>query len=150
MAEERRTIGIRWQMGAPVSRRALLRRGAALALSVPVVSAVLAACGGGGGGGNGGGSQGGGKITIEMSEYAFNPSTINASAGATVQVTLKNVGSLEHDMHVDVVNATSELVAPGSSLDWSFTAPSQAGEYDFWCTVPSHRELGMVGKLVVS
>ncbi len=133
-------------LAGSLSRRALLRRSALFALSIPVVSAALAACRGGGGGGGGGA---GGKITIEMSEYKFSPNTLTAAPGATVTVTLKNVGALQHDFHVDVVNVTSPLVDPGKSTDFSFTAPSQPGQYDFWCTVPGHKELGMVGKLTV-
>jgi uncharacterized cupredoxin-like copper-binding protein len=67
-----------------------------------------------------------------------------------VTVTLKNAGTLQHDFHCDQINpTTSSLVDPGKSLDFTFTAPSQAGTYDFWCTVPGHKELGMVGKLEV-
>ncbi|GBD17098.1 Plastocyanin [bacterium HR26] len=146
MAEARGARLGQERLATPLSRRTLLRRSALLALSLPVVSAALAACGGGGGGGGGGT---GGKVTIEMSEYKFSPDTLTASPGATVQVTLKNVGSLQHDFHVDVVNATSPLVDPGKSTDFSFTAPSQPGQYQFWCTVPGHKELGMVGTLTV-
>ena len=145
MAEARGARLGQEQLATPLSRRTLLRRSALLALSLPVVSAALAACGGGGGGGG----EGGGKVTIEMSEYKFSPNTLTASPGATVQVTLKNAGSLQHDFHVDVVNVTSDLVDPGKSLDFSFTAPSQPGQYQFWCTVPGHKELGMVGTLTV-
>jgi plastocyanin len=148
MAEARGAPLGQKSLGAPLTRRALLQRSAVLALSLPVVSAALAACGGGGGGGGGEGGAGG-KITIEMSEYKFSPDTLTASPGATVQVTLKNVGALQHDFHVDVVNATSPLVDPGKSTDFSFTAPSQPGQYQFWCTVPGHKELGMVGTLTV-
>ncbi|MDW8060067.1 MAG: cupredoxin domain-containing protein [Thermomicrobium sp.] len=133
-----------------VTRRALLRRTVGLVIAVPAASALLAACGGGGGGGGTTSGGGGGKITIEMSEYKYNPSTISVSAGQSVTVTLKNVGTLQHDFHCDQINpTTSALVDPGKSLDFTFTAPSQAGTYDFWCTVAGHKELGMVGKLEV-
>jgi len=138
--------------GERVTRRTLLRRATGLAVALPAASLLLAACGGGGEGGGGGTSSGGGggKITIEMSEYKYNPSTITVSPGASVTVTLKNVGTLQHDFHCDQINPqTSPLVDPGKSTDFTFTAPSQAGTYDFWCTVPGHKELGMVGKLEV-
>jgi plastocyanin len=132
-----------------LTRRGFMRRAGAVAIAVPAVSMLLAACGGGGGGGGTSGG-GGGKITIEMSEYKYNPSTITVSPGASVTVTLKNAGTLQHDFHCDQINPTgSPLVDPGKSLDFTFTAPSQAGTYDFWCTVPGHKELGMVGKLEV-
>ena len=131
-----------------LTRRGFLRRAGAVAIAVPAASALLAACGGGGGGG--GTSGGGGKITIEMGEYYYKPATITVSPGASVTVTLKNVGTLQHDFHSDQINPTgSPLVDPGKSVDFTFTAPSQAGTYDFWCTVPGHKELGMVGKLEV-
>jgi len=133
-----------------VTRRAFLRRASGLAVALPLGSVLLAACGGGGGGGGtSGGSSGGGKITIEMGEYYYKPSTITASPGQSVTVTLKNVGSLQHNLYIDAINATSEMVDPGKSADFTFTAPSQAGSYDFWCTVAGHKELGMVGKLEV-
>jgi plastocyanin len=134
-----------------LTRRGFMRRAGAVAIAVPAVSALLAACGGGGGGGGTSGG-GGGKltITIEMGEYYYKPATITVSPGASVTVTLKNAGTLQHNFHCDQINpTTSSLVDPGKSLDFTFTAPSQAGTYDFWCTVPGHKELGMVGKLEV-
>ncbi len=133
-----------------VTRRTLLRRATAFAIAVPAVSALLAACGGGGGGGGTPSGGGGGKITVEMGEYFYKPETITVSAGQSVTLTLKNVGTLQHNFHCDQINpATSPMVDPGKSVDFTFTAPSQAGTYDFWCTVPGHQELGMVGKLEV-
>jgi len=132
-----------------LTRRGFMRRAGAVAIAVPAVSALLAACGGGGGGGGTSGG-GGGKLTIEMGEYYYKPATITVSPGASVTVTLKNVGALQHDFYCDQINPTgSPLVDPGKSLDFTFTAPSQAGTYDFWCTVLGHKELGMVGKLEV-
>jgi plastocyanin len=134
-----------------LTRRGFMRRAGAVAIAVPAVSMLLAACGGGGGGGGGGTSGGGGgKITIEMGEYYYKPATITVSPGASVTVTLKNAGTLQHNFYCDQINPTeSSLVDAGKSADFTFTAPSQAGTYDFWCSVPGHKELGMVGKLEV-
>jgi plastocyanin len=88
-----------------LTRRGFMRRAGAVAIAVPAVSMLLAACGGGGGGGGTSGG-GGGKITIEMSEYKYNPSTITVSPGASVTVTLKNAGTLQHDFHCDQINPT--------------------------------------------
>lgn len=132
-----------------LTRRGFMRRAGAVAIAVPAVSALLAACGGGGGGGGTSGG-GGGKLTIEMGEYYYKPATITVSPGASVTVTLKNAGALPHNFYCDQINPTeSSLVDAGKSADFTFTAPSQAGTYDFWCSVPGHKELGMVGKLEV-
>ena len=37
---------------------------------------------------------------------------------------------------------------PGMSASVMFT-PTQIGEYEFYCTIPGHREAGMVGRLIV-
>ena len=38
---------------------------------------------------------------------------------------------------------------PGTSTTVLFT-PTQTGEYEFECTIPGHREAGMVGKVIVT
>ena len=40
------------------------------------------------------------------------------------------------------------VLQPGESGTLSFT-PTEAGEYEFYCTVIGHREAGMVGTLTV-
>ncbi len=46
------------------------------------------------------------------------------------------------------VFAGSELVEPGESTEFTFTAPFQSGEYLFVCTVPGHAE-EMNGRFIV-
>jgi uncharacterized cupredoxin-like copper-binding protein len=40
------------------------------------------------------------------------------------------------------------LTANGQTNQLEFT-PTAAGTYEFWCTVPGHKEAGMIGKLIV-
>ncbi len=40
------------------------------------------------------------EVTIEMSEYAFNPAEIEAEVGQEVTLTLVNVGTLEHELMI--------------------------------------------------
>jgi len=57
----------------------------------------------------------------------------------------------EHDMNMSNMAEMPEIhvAAPiGASETIEFT-PSEAGEYEFFCTVPGHKESGMVGILVV-
>ena len=49
-------------------------------------------------------------------------------------------------MHGD--SAVHVAAAPGATGTVDFT-PSEAGTYEFYCTIEGHKEAGMVGTLVV-
>lgn len=126
-----------------------------LALSfLMVLSLVLAACGGGASTSN--------SVKVTMTDFAFNPNTINVPAGKEVDITLTNNGTVDHDFTVmskpvsgtfsdaDKANVIwQKTVAAGKTETDKFTAPAQAGEYQIVCAVPGHVEAGMVAKLVV-
>lgn len=42
------------------------------------------------------------------------------------------------------------IAAQGGKTGSLRFTPTRAGEYEFWCTVPGHREAGMRGRLVVT
>ncbi len=108
---------------------------------------------------------------------AYDKSTLEAKAGATVTLTLKNNGTtpaMQHDWVLvkpgteqEVDNASmaagpsknylaespnilahTKLVQPGGSDTITFTAPSVAGDYPYICTYPGHYPL-MKGVLKV-
>ena len=56
----------------------------------------------------------------------------------------ERLGGGHHDEGVVAAHAD-----PGTTATVIFTA-SEAGEYDFACTIPGHKEAGMVGRLVVT
>jgi uncharacterized cupredoxin-like copper-binding protein len=84
------------------------------------------------------------------------------SAGQTVNVTLKNNGSVDHTWVVlkQGVNDTTSSqfsadqalftvkAAAGQTGTGSFTAPA-AGQYEIICDVPGHLDAGMKGTLTV-
>ena len=113
-----------------------------LALSV----LPLAGCGGGGS------SQPPGSIKLTLTEFKFDPKSVDAHSGKVVFF-LVNSGSTSHDMVIadsaGKVVAKSELVQVGNSA--VFTVDQlKAGSYVFYCDVAGHRESGMEGKLQVS
>jgi plastocyanin len=142
-----------------------MRRASAVACAAVVAALGLAACGGGddnndttaaatppatttGGGGAGGGS------TVDIStpsgtELAYNQKDVSAKAGS-VTIDFTNDESISHDVAVesssgDTVGQT-DLVASGTA---NTTVDLQPGTYQFFCTVPGHREAGMEGTLTV-
>lgn len=88
------------------------------------------------------------SYTVIQDNYNFSPARLEAQVGQTVNVSLVNTGSEEHDFIIDELAVNSGLVAPGGTGVVSFI-PTRAGTYPIYCGVGSHRELGMVGTLTV-
>jgi uncharacterized cupredoxin-like copper-binding protein len=110
---------------------------------------LLSACGGQkpqAGGSGGSGAAGGATISVEATEFQFSPKDISTSAGSKT-IELKNKGSVEHDFTVDALGIKLHTT-PGETK--STTAELKAGSYEFYCSIPGHKEAGMVGKLTVS
>jgi uncharacterized cupredoxin-like copper-binding protein len=111
-----------------------------------------------------------GSMTVVESEFAYTPSEIIVPVGRPFTLELFNRGALEHDLVVDGIEvaevASSGLegsdhhhgaatrydlhvaALPGKTGRLSFT-PLVAGTYEIFCSVPGHREAGMVGTLQV-
>jgi nitrite reductase (NO-forming) len=76
--------------------------------------------------------------------------TLSANVGDTVNITLTSGDGIEHDISFPEFNATSDhVVGQGASVTLSFTV-DQGGEFDYFCTIPGHREAGMEGKFSVA
>jgi plastocyanin len=117
-------------------------------LMAALLALTLAACGGGGGGGTAGPNAE--DVTVKaMDAFAFDPATLTATVGQTVNVTLDNEGVLEHNFVIDELNVSLGPIPGGQSSSGSFT-PSTAGSFEYYCNVPGHREAGMVGTLTVN
>lgn len=103
----------------------------------------LAACGGGGPAG------GAGEVKVVGEDYKFTPAEVRVKAGQPVTIVLENKGRVEHDWAIEALKvAMNPIPRPGQTGRASFT-PSQAGTFEIICTVAGHKELGMVGKLIV-
>jgi uncharacterized cupredoxin-like copper-binding protein len=62
----------------------------------------------------------------------------------------EEIGGMDHDMGEGSEEPELHVAAgPGQSATLDFT-PSKPGTYEFWCTVPGHKEAGMRGTLVVN
>ena len=111
------------------------------------------------------------EVTIEAVDLAFTPATVAVAAGQPIKLTLQNNGALEHDfsvMEIEVESVHEEAgehdegaehtmtvdpelhvaAAAGTVGTVEFTA-GHAGTYEFFCSVPGHKEAGMVGTLII-
>jgi uncharacterized cupredoxin-like copper-binding protein len=142
-----------------------------LLLGLILGTVFLAACGGG--------AQSSANtvkdVTIVATDIAYDVNRIEVVAGQPLKVTLQNDGALVHDFSIMGIPVRGEVMADelpeseehdmsnmgavepqvhvaapvGASASVQFT-PSQAGEYEYFCTVAGHKEAGMVGTLVVT
>jgi plastocyanin len=116
------------------------------ALAIALVSvALLTGCGGSQ-------SQPAGSIKVALSEFKFEPATINASSGKVVFY-LVNTGTQGHNLIIlDGAKHRvkgSDLVAAGDAA--VFTVDSiAAGSYTFICDQQGHEASGMKGTLTIS
>ncbi len=88
------------------------------------------------------------NVTISASEFKYDPNTINASPGQTINLTVKNVGSVQHTWVLDQANVKL-TIDPGQTVSKTFAVPSTPGTNQFYCDVAGHKEAGMVGQLIV-
>ena len=80
---------------------------------------------------------------------ATNP-TLSANVGDTVNITLTSGDGIEHDISFPDFNAISEhVVGQSSTVTLSFRV-DKGGDFDYFCTLPGHREAGMEGKFSVT
>jgi plastocyanin len=89
------------------------------------------------------------EITVEGKEFSYTPSSFKVKKGEKVKVTFKNVGKMQHDFVIEGLNARTKVIAGGSSDSVEFTAPDKAGSLTYFCSVGTHRKLGMEGKITI-
>lgn len=114
------------------------------------------------------------EVVLVAEDIAYDQNRIEVEAGRPVHLTLDNQGLLEHDFSVAEIPVAGEVkmtmshdatmthdmdhmaaqpalhvaALAGRSSSIEFT-PSTAGEYEYFCTVPGHREVGMAGTIIV-
>lgn len=87
------------------------------------------------------------EFTVEGSPYMFSLKEMRVKKGDIVKVTFVNKEGM-HDWVVDEFNARTKQLKAGESDTVTFVADT-AGTFEYYCSVGTHRQMGMVGKLVV-
>lgn len=104
------------------------------------------------------------ELTVDASEFAFDPATAEMPVGEEITVTMDNIGSVEHEWIVlnqgvrisdeaefseDMVLARTERVAGGEASTVAFTL-DEAGTYQVVCLVAGHLAAGMQGSVTAT
>ncbi len=118
-------------------------------------------------------------VHMEISDFAYTPSRISITQGEFVQFQVHSETSTPHDFTINNINADLEVVsvpagaaagegAAGtahgghdgmSGLHFAFLDSGhgvinlrvhEAGTYEYFCSIPGHKEAGMFGTLTVT
>lgn len=87
-------------------------------------------------------------FTIAAANYSFTPGAISVKKGDTVKITLKNTGGF-HDLVIDEFGTGTKRLNNGQEETVIFVA-DKTGTFEFYCSVGSHRQMGMKGTLTVT
>ena len=88
------------------------------------------------------------EIAVTNRGLVYDVSEIRVNVGDTVRVTYTNGGG-RHDWVVDEFEgAKTRVISAGQSETVEFVA-DRAGTFEFYCSVPGHRQAGMFGAFVV-
>lgn len=107
------------------------------------------------------------EIVVLMNEMDYAPATIEVKRGEQIRFVIRNVGTEAHEF---LLATTAENLKHGEAMKknpgmehdepnglrldpkksgeilWKFT---KAGTFEYSCLIPTHREFGMIGKVVV-
>lgn len=125
---------------------------------VLIASLFLTSC-------NGRSSDSSTTLHVDMNEFMFSPDQFTVPAGKQIKLELKNTGSIKHDFiilkkgievqnsfnhekQMDNIYFHAELESNNADT-FTFTAPTEPGEYQVICGIPGHFQAGMTGKLTV-
>ncbi|HKY13810.1 MAG TPA: multicopper oxidase domain-containing protein [Microthrixaceae bacterium] len=78
---------------------------------------------------------------IELGDLYVRPSSIDVPSGTEVIVNVTNAGAMEHDLKLDGETG-AEMIEPGGHVTASLGVVTETSQA--WCTVPGHKEGGMV------
>jgi len=78
---------------------------------------------------------------------AFDRTELRAKVGETVALRLSNQDTQSHSFDID--EFTVHALLPYGATSLALFTPSTPGTYTFYCSIPGHREAGMVGTLIV-
>lgn len=87
------------------------------------------------------------EFTISGQNFSFTPNKLSVKKGDRVKITFQNTAGF-HDLVIDGYGvATKHTQAPDTEV-LEFIA-DKAGTFEYYCSVGSHRSMGMFGTLIV-
>jgi plastocyanin len=88
------------------------------------------------------------EFVVNLDNFSFSPNTMRVNVGDTVRITVKNINGY-HDLKIDEFNVATRILNAGQEEVITFVA-NRTGTFEYYCSVGSHRQMGMVGTLIVN
>ncbi len=87
------------------------------------------------------------EFVVSGQNFSFTPSVITVKKGDKVKITFKNTSGF-HDFKIDEFGVATKQTASPYTEVLEFTA-DKVGSFEYYCSVGTHRALGMKGTLKV-
>lgn len=87
------------------------------------------------------------EFVVTGTNFKFSLDKIRVAKGDTVRIVFKNEDGI-HNWTIDEFNAATNVIQTGQEEIIEFVA-DRTGEFEYYCSVGTHRELGMRGTLIV-
>ena len=85
-------------------------------------------------------------FAVTLKEFSITPASVTVPPGKEITFNVSNAGTMAHDFSVGGTNGT-KMIAPGTSA--TLKVNSVPAATSAWCTVPGHKEAGMVMSIAV-
>lgn len=109
------------------------------------------------------------RLSLAARDIAFDQQQLRGSSNQVIEITLVNKGTLAHDFTIDelpgevgnagrasgrdhghdVEGRSVHVVLERGEEERLLVRVSEPGDYEFYCSVPGHRQAGMEGTFVV-
>jgi len=84
---------------------------------------------------------------ISAKPFEFSMKEIRVKKGNKIRINLTSTAGM-HDWVIDEFSARTKIIQAEQSDSVEFIA-DKSGTFEYYCSVPTHRQQGMVGKLIV-
>ena len=86
-------------------------------------------------------------FTVVGKSFSFTPAEMTVNKGDTVKIIFQNSGG-SHNWKIDEFNASTKVISSGQTETIQFVA-DKTGTFEYYCSVGTHRQMGMRGNLIV-
>ncbi len=88
------------------------------------------------------------EFAVSGENFMFAPADLTVKKGQTVKITFTSASGF-HDLVIDEFNVRTKQMQDGGVETVEFVA-DKTGTFEYYCSVGSHRQMGMVGTLTVT
>lgn len=85
-----------------------------------------------------------GQTGLSAFNFGYNPGSLSANVGETINLSITSDGT--HTFTINELGVDQRLSKGNNNV--TFT-PDKAGNFEYFCNIPGHKEKGMVGNLNV-